>query len=157
MSTIKEELHGLVDRLPQEWEERALRHLRHMVDCPAPERDTTNPVNSTNPVNFDEVIGNHWRQVGQRLGIDVDQLPKNGGWSGGISGGRVELTKDWVSEDARHRLSQIDLRGQYIILLERMETVEGTKLRYEVRVFTDQSEGRAEVDVAVAQLPSQEE
>jgi hypothetical protein len=86
--------------------------------------------------------------------LDVEKLPQNLGWTGGVVGDRVQLTKDWVSEDARHRLSQIDLRGQYIILLERLETVEGTKLRYEVRVFTDQSEGRAEVNLPIGQSPS---
>jgi hypothetical protein len=70
-------------------------------------------------------------------------------------GDRVELTKDWESEDVRHRLSQIDVQGHDVILLERMETAEGAELRYEVRVFTDQSEGRAEVSLPMGQLPSQ--
>jgi hypothetical protein len=148
MSTIREELHVLVERVPPEKEERALKTLRHMVDCPPPQRE------DTNSVNFDELLRRHFRQISQRIGLDVEKLPQNLGWTGGVVGDRVQLTKDWLSEDARHRLSQIDLRGQYIILLERMEIVEGTKLRYEVRVFTDQSEGRAEVDIAIGQLPS---
>jgi hypothetical protein len=88
-----------------------------------------------------------FRQIGQRLGLDVDQLPQNGYYSGGAVGDGIELTKDWESGDARHRLSQIDVQGHDIILLERMESVEGTELRYEVRVFTDQSEGRAQVNL----------
>jgi hypothetical protein len=149
MSTIREGLHVLVDRLPPEKEERALKNLRHMVDCLPPQRE------ETNSANFDELLRRHFRQIGQRIGLDVEKLPQNLGWTGGVVGDRVQLTKDWVSEDARHRLSQIDLRGQYIILLERLETVEGTKLRYEVRVFTDQPEGRAEVNLPIKQSSSQ--
>ena len=92
-----------------------------------------------------QLIRQHWRQVGDRIGLDVDQLPKNGGISGGWSGNRVELTKDWESDDARHRLSKLDVQGLEIILLERMTAGEGSELRYEVRVFTEESEGRAEV------------
>jgi len=40
--------------------------------------------------------------------------------SGGVSGDRVELTKDWESEDARHRLSKLDVQGHEVIILERM-------------------------------------
>jgi hypothetical protein len=98
---------------------------------------------------MDQLMRQHWRRVGDRIGLDVDQLPKNGGMSGGWSGSRVELTKDWESADARHRLSKLDVQGHEIILLERMTTGEGSELRYEVRVFTGESEGRAEVSVPV--------
>jgi adenosyl cobinamide kinase/adenosyl cobinamide phosphate guanylyltransferase len=53
------------------------------------------------------------------------------------------------SEDARHRLSKLDVQGNEIILLERMTVGEGFELRYEVRVFTEESEARAEVSVPV--------
>ena len=141
MSTIRQELHALVERVPPEREERVLKALRHIVDCQIPERD------ETSSVNFDELMHRHMKKVGQRLGLDVDQLPHNGGWTGGISGDRVEFTKDWETEDARHRLSKIDMQGHDIVLLERMETVGNTDLRYQVRVLTDKSEGRAEVNL----------
>jgi hypothetical protein len=152
MSTIREELHALVDRLPQETEGRALKALRHMVECPPPE---PGEVDSTSPrvvppfEALDELVRRRFRQIGQRLGLDVDQLPQNGYCSSGVAGDRVELTKNGESEATRHRLSQIDVQGHDIILLERTEIVEGTELRYEVRVFTDQSEGRAEVNLPI--------
>jgi hypothetical protein len=98
---------------------------------------------------MDQLMRQHWRQVGDRIGLDVDQLPKSGGISGGWSGNRVELTQDWESDDARHRLSKLDVQGLEIILLERMTAGEGSELRYEVRVFTEESEGRTEVGVPV--------
>jgi hypothetical protein len=86
------------------------------------------------------VLRRHLRQVGDRIGLDVDRLPQNGNCFGGESEGVVELTKDWESEDARHRLSKLNVLGHEIILLERMAAGAGSELRYEVRVFTEESE-----------------
>jgi hypothetical protein len=162
MSTVKEELHVLVDRLPPASEKRALKIRRHIVDCPSSDHalrcrteNEIQPSSFGELSSFDELMRRRFRQIGHRLGLDVDQLPQNGYCSGGVVGDRVELTKDWESEDARHRLSQIDVQGHDIIVFERMETVDGTELRYEIRVFTDQSEGRAEVNLPIGQSPSQ--
>jgi hypothetical protein len=70
MSTTKDELHLLVERLPPGKEELALKALRHMVECPPPESDE---VEST---SINELLGRHLRQIGQRLGLNVDQLPQ---------------------------------------------------------------------------------
>jgi hypothetical protein len=149
VSTIREELPALVERIAPENEQQALKTLRHIVDCLPPER------NENNSVNFDELMRSHFKQVCQRLGWDVEQLPQNGSWTGGLVGDRVELTKDWKSEDARHRLSKMDVQGHDIIVLERMAAVGGAELRYEVRVFTDKLEGRAEVCLPIEQSLSQ--
>jgi hypothetical protein len=93
----------------------------------------------------DDPMRHHWRQVGDRIGLDVDRLPQNGAMSGGVSGDRVELTKDWESEDARHWLSRLDVQGHEVIILERMAGND-SELRYEVRIFSEESEGRAEVN-----------
>ena len=50
-----------------------------------------------------DLIRRHWKQVGERVGLDLDELPKNGGMSCGV--------------------------------------------RYEVRVFTSDSDGTAEVNL----------
>jgi hypothetical protein len=148
VGTVREELHALVERVASQNEQRALETLRHIVDCPPPERD------ENNSVDLAELLRRHFREVCQRLGLNADQLPQNGYCSGGVSGDRVELTKDWESEDARHRLSKIDVQGHDIIVLERMKAVGDAELRYEVRVFTDKSEGRAEVHIPIEQSSS---
>jgi hypothetical protein len=126
MSTTKEELHALVERVPADKAERVLELLKRTLDPPAPKSDELRVPGHDEPMN--QVMRQHWRQVGDRIGLDVDQLPKNGGMSGGWSGNRVELTKDWESEDARHRLSKLDVQGHEIILLERMTAGEGSEL-----------------------------
>jgi len=146
MSTTKEQLHTLVDQVPADRAERALKLLRRMLHAP-PENDELRIPGSDEPMR--QLMRQHWRRVGDRIGLDVDRLPKNGSMSGGLSGDRVELTKDWESEDARHRLSKLDVQGHEIILLEQMTTGNGSELRYEVRVFTKGSEGRAELSVSV--------
>ena len=65
-----------------------------------------------------------------------------------MAGDRVELVKDWESEDTRHRLSKLDVQGHEVIILERMAG-DDHELRYEVRIITKDSEGRAEVNVAI--------
>jgi hypothetical protein len=80
--------------------------------------------------------------------LDVDLLLKNGGKSGAVSGDRVELTKDRESDDARHRLSKLDVQGHEVIIPERMAGND-SELRYEARIFTEESEGRAEVNIPI--------
>jgi hypothetical protein len=147
MSTTKEQLRALVDQVPADKAERALKLLQHMLHA-APESDELRVPGSDDAVR--QLMRQHWRRVGDRIGLDVDRLPKNGGISGGVSGDRVELTKDWESDDARHRLSRLDVQGHEIIVLERM-ACDDSELRYEVRIFTEESEGRAGVSVG---LPS---
>jgi hypothetical protein len=144
MSTTKEELHTLVEQVPADKVERVLKLLKRALDLPATE---SAEVGVHEPMR--QLMRQHWKQVGDRIGLDVDQLPKNGGMSGGVSGNQVKLTKDWESEDARHRLSKLDVHGHEIILLERMTAGENSEFRYEVRVFTEESEGRAELSVPV--------
>ena len=43
----------------------------------------------------------------------------------------------------------MDVQDHDIIVLERMAAVDGAELRYEVRAFTDRSEGRAEVHLPI--------
>jgi len=143
MRTVKEKLRALVEQVPPEKEERALQALRHIVDCPPATDD------ATGSADFDELMRRHLKEAAHRVGLDVNQLPQNGGWSGGVIGDRVEFTKDWVSEDARHRLSKLDVKGNDVILLERIAIGEGAELRYEVRVFAEPGDGRAEVNIRV--------
>ena len=145
MSTTKEELRTLVDQVPADKTERALKFLRHLLHAP-PESEELRVPGQDKAMR--QLMRQHWRQVGDRIGLDVDRLPKNGGMSGGVSGDRVELTKDWESEDARHRLSKLNVQGHEVIILERMAGNE-PELRYEVRIFTEESEGRAEVNVPI--------
>lgn len=144
MSTTKEELHTLVDQVPADKAERAIKLLRHILHASA-DKDELPVPGSDEPMR--ELMRQPWKRVGDRIGMDVDLLPKNGGMSGGVSGDRVEITKDWQSEDARHRLSKLDVQEHEIILLERMAGND-SELRYEVRVFTKESEGRAGVIVS---------
>lgn len=138
MGTTKEELHTLVEQVPADKAGHVLELIRDTLDPPVRRRD--------NPM--EQLIRRHWRRVAARTGLDVDQLPKNGSMSGAvISGHHVEVTKDWVSEDVRHRLTKLEVQGHEIIILERMMADEGSGLRYEVRVFTGASEERAEVSV----------
>ena len=145
MSTTKEELRTLVDQVPADKTERALRFLRHLLHAP-PESEESSVLGQDDPMR--QLMRQHWRQVGNRIGLDVDRLPKNGSMSGGMSGDRVELTKDWESEDARHRLSKLNVQGHEVIILERM-AVNDPELRYEIRIFTEESKGRAEVNVPI--------
>jgi hypothetical protein len=148
MSTTKEELHTLVEQLSAEKAERVLKLLTctvdhtHTIDEPEPDE----PDSGREHI---EVMRRHLRQVGERIGLDVDRLPQNGYCSGGESEGGVELTKDWESEDARHRLSKLNVQGHEIVLLERMTAGAGSELLYEVRVLTEQSERRAELRIPV--------
>ena len=119
------------------------------MKCTPPDRD------ENNSVNFDELMRRHFRELCQRIGLNADQLPQNGYCSGGVSGDRIELTKDWLSEDARHRLSKIDVQGHEIVVLERMQAVTDAGLQYAVRVLTDKSEGRAEVRLPIERSSSQ--
>jgi hypothetical protein len=139
MSTTKEHLHKLVDQVPADKAERALRLLRHVLHS-TPENDELRVPGSDEPMR--RLMRQHWGRVGDRVGLEVDRLPKNGGMSGGVSGDRVELTKDWESDDVRHRLSKLYVQGHEIIHLERIARND-SELRYEVRVFTEESEGRA--------------
>ena len=139
MSTTKEELHKLVELLSAENAERVLNLLKSTADHTPPKTDEADYGR--------DWFRRHLRQIGDRIGLDVDRLPQNGGCSGGESEGKIELTKDWESEDARHRLSQLHAFGREIILLERITENAGRELRYEVRVFTEESEGRAELSV----------
>jgi hypothetical protein len=144
MSTAKEQLHTLVDQVPEDKAERALKLLRHILQA-APDNHELQEPGSDEAMR--QLMRRHWRRVGDRTGLDVDRLPKNGAMSGGVSGDRVELTKDWEPGDARHRLSKLDVQGHEIILLERMARND-SELRSEVRVFTEASEGRAAVSVS---------
>jgi hypothetical protein len=145
MSSTKEELRTLADQVPADKAERALKFLRHLLHA-EPENDEVLISRQDDPMR--QLMRQHWRHVGDRIGLDVDRLPKNGGMSGGVSGDRVELTKDWESEDARHRLSKLDVRGNEVIILERMAG-DDSQLRYEVQIFTKESEARAEVNVPI--------
>jgi hypothetical protein len=147
MSTTKEkeELRTLVDQLPADKTERALKFLRRILHAPP---ENNEPLVSRQDEPMPQLMRRHWRQVGDRIGLDVDRLPENGGMSGGVSGDRVELTKDWESGDARHRLSKLDVQGHEVIILERMAGND-SELRYEVRIFTEKSEARAEVNVPI--------
>jgi len=145
MSTTKEELRTLVDQIPADKTERALKFLRHLLHA-QPESEELPVSGQDDPMR--QLMRQHWRQVGDRIGLDVDRLPRNGGMSGGVSGDRVELTKDWESEDARHRLSKLDVQGHEVIILERMAGSD-PELRYEVRIFTEESEGRAQLNVPI--------
>lgn len=149
MSTTKQELHTLVDQFSAEKADRVLRLLTCAVDHSQPESEEPEPNEPDSGREHMELMRRHLRQVGDRVGLNVDRLPQNGYCSGGISGGRVELQKDWESEDARHRLSKLYVQGHEIILMERMTASEGSGLRYEVRVFTDEAEDRAEVSLPV--------
>lgn len=148
MSTTKEELHKLVEQLSAEKAERVLKLLTCTVDhthtIAEPEPDE--PDSGREHI---EMLRLHLRQVGDRIGLDVDRLPQNGYCSGGTSEAGVELTKDWESEDARHRLSKLNVQGHEIILLERMTAGAGSELLYEVRVLTGESERRAELRIPV--------
>ena len=132
MSTTKEQLRALVDQVPADKAERALKLLQHMLHA-APESDELRVPGSDDAVR--QLMRQHWRRVGDRIGLDVDRLPQNGYCSGGESEAGVELTKDWESEDARHRLSKLNVQGHEVILLERMTTGAGSELLYEVRVL----------------------
>jgi len=146
MRTTKEELHKLVEQFSAEKAECVLKLLMCTVDhtqrIAEPEADE--PDSGREHI---EVLRRDLRQVGERIGLDVNRLPQNGYYSGGESEGGVELTKDWESEDARHRLSKLNVQGHAIILLERMTAGAGSELLYEVRVFTEESERRAELSV----------
>jgi hypothetical protein len=141
MSTTREKLHILVEQVPADKVERVLTLLQSRLDPPPPESELP---------RYEELMRERWKQVGDRIGLDVDQLPKNGSMSGGVSGDRVEVTKDWVSGDARHRLSSLGVQGHEIILLERMTASEGAGLRYEVLVFTAEAQGLAEVHLRLS-------
>jgi len=138
MSTARDDLHALVERVPANKVERVLTLLQRTLDPPPPDSELP---------RYKELMRQRWKQVGDRVGLDVDQLPENGSMSGGVSRDRVEVTRDWVTGDACHRLSSLDAQGRESILLERMTAGEGAGLRYEVRVFTAEFEGRAEVNV----------
>jgi hypothetical protein len=142
MSTTREQLHTLLDQIPPDKADRALKLLQGILHT-APENDGSDD-------EMRQLMRQHWKRVGDRIGLDVDLLPENGGWSGGMCGDRLELTKDWESGDARHRLSKLDVQGHEIILLERMSHHDSA-LRYDVRVFTEKSEGRAEVSISAQQ------
>lgn len=148
MSTTREELRALMERVPADREESALRLLQHIVDLPLREPRDARPGMGEDPFRL------HWRRVGERMGVDVDQLPKNGGWSGSQTGGRIEVTKDWMSEGARYRLSKFEVEGHRIIVQERIQIAGGAKLQYEVQVFSDESEGHAEVNLALGSAAS---
>ena len=143
VTTVQEELHALLNRIPEDKAEYALNLLRHMLHAP-PESDETPISGQNDPMTG--LMRRHWKQVSDRIGVDVDQMPKNGSMSGGVVEGRVELIKDWDSEDARHRLSKLDLQGHEIIIQERM-AANDSGLRYEVQIFTEASEVRAALNV----------
>ena len=145
MSSTKEELRRLADQVPADKTERALKFLRHLLHA-EPENDEVLLSGQDDPMR--QLMHQHWRRVGDRIGLDVDRLPKNGGMSGGVSGDRVELTKDWESEDVRHRLSKLDVQGNEVIILEQMAGND-SELRYEVQIFTEESEARAEVNLPI--------
>lgn len=152
MNTAKEELHKLVEQFSPEKAERVLRLFMCTVDH-SEKIDESEPEEPDSGREHVEALRRQLRQVGDRIGLDVDRLPQNGYCSGSESEDGVELTKDWKSEDARHRLSKLAVQGHEIILLERMTAGTGCELLYEVRVFTEESECRAELRVPVRPGP----
>lgn len=98
---------------------------------------------------YERELRQHFKRVCDRVGLDMGRLPQSGFCSSGISGEEVEVDKDWVSGDARHRLRKMYVQGHEIILLERMNVADGSELRYQVGIFSGESEGPAEVSVPV--------
>ena len=141
-SPTKEELHSLVAQVDANKAEYVLGLLRAVTKPPGPLG-----AGGDADCEYKEKIRQHLNRACDRVGLDVERLPQNGACSAGIIGEFVEVDKDWVSKDARHRLRKMYVQGHEVIVLERMTVVDGAELRYEVRVLREESEGRAEVSV----------
>lgn len=143
-SPTKEELHALVERVDADRAEYVLTLMNAVTKPPGLAQLVGDAKREHR-----EKIRQHLDRVCERAGLDPDRLPQNGACSWGAIGDRVEVDKDWVSEDARHRLRNLYLDGREVIVLERITVVAGSEVRYEVRVLAEESEGRAEVCVPV--------